>query len=227
MKRSMRGKMQDRRLRLAGSVAVLLACTGCSSARNPVGGCPHEDVSLSEQDATPWGSAVGDDLEQLEGPYRGQLEWLDGDDVIEVPKAGESIEVEVTFALDPSSVVLREFIKEGDRVAACEPDEVLVDAEVAFVRADDGAVELEFPLEIRRTIESQQYFGEATISPPSSLTPGLEPYSEFETQAVVARFWWDPDGARVQATLRYSGQSSSGQSGQGAFRDVVAVDVSK
>lgn len=216
-----------RRLLLGSSLVILVISAGCIRARNPVGGCPYQEVSLSEQDSTPWGSAVRDDLEQLEGPYPGTLEWLDGDDAIEVPKAGEAIDVEVAFAFESSSVVLREYIHEGGRVAACEPDEVLIGAEVSFVRSTDGEIELRFPLEVRRTTDSPQYFGEAFVSPPASLSAGLEPVTDFDSQAVIGRLWWDPDGADLQAILTYAGQTESGQSGQGAIRDIATFGVTR
>src|SRR5690606_15054670 len=102
----------------AASAVLLLALVGCK-IRNPVGGCPYNEVEVPPQFVTPWDTVLEDDVEDLTGPFPGTLTWLDGDDVITVPKAGQAIEVEAEVEVDLATARMHEFIM-GDRVAACE-----------------------------------------------------------------------------------------------------------
>lgn len=204
----------------AASAVLLLALVGCK-IRNPVGGCPYNEVEVPPQFVTPWDTVLEDDVEDLTGPFPGTLTWLDGDDVITVPKAGQAIEVEAEVEVDLATARMHEFIM-GDRVAACEPDRLFVDAQLSFIRLDDGEVELTVPIEVNRRVDGSQYRAEAEISPIEDFAPGLVPMEDYDAEAIFVRMRWAYDTGNLHADFEYRGQTNdSPTTGHGSFRAVA------
>jgi hypothetical protein len=203
------------------STLLLLALGGCK-IRQPIGGCLFEEMELSPESMTPWDTVAEHDMEQLVGPYQGTLTWYDGDDVITVPKAGQAVEVEAEVELDLSTIRIREYIKDPERTAACESDELLVNATMTFVRLDDGEIELTVPFTAFREAEPSQYFGEAETMPVSDFTPGLAPMMELDVEAVTTMVWWGPEGSSLLAEFSYGGQTNDSPStGHGSFKRIA------
>jgi hypothetical protein len=199
---------------------VLLALAGCRN-RNPVGGCPYDEVEVSPQDVTPWDTVLEEDMAALVGPYPGTFTWLDGDDVITVPKAGQEIEVEAQVEVDLSTARMHEYIRAPDSKSACESDRLFVDAEVSFARLDDGKVELAVPVTIYRDLVLQQYYAESE-TPVEDFAPDLVPMEEHEVEAVFARMRWAYDTGNLHAELEYRGQTNdSPTTGHGSFKKVA------
>ncbi len=205
----------------AASAVLLLALVGCK-IRHPVGGCPYEEVEVSPQFVTPWDTVLEEDLAALTGPFPGTFTWLDGDDVITVPKTGQAIEVEAEVEVDISTARMHEYIKDPERPGPCEPDLLIVDAELSFVRFDDGEVELAVPIEVHRRVGGSQYRGEAELTPIEDFAPGLVPMEEHEVEAIVARMRWAYDTGNLHAELEYRGQTNDSPStGHGSFKKVA------
>ena len=203
----------------AASLLLPLALGGCK-IRNPVGGCPYDEVEVPPQYVTPWDTVLEEDMAALVGPFPGTLAWLDGDDVITVPRAGEVIEVEAEVEVDVSTARMYEYIM-GDRVAACEADRLYVDAEVSFVRAHDGVVELAVPIVVYRDADLSLYHAEAE-TPVEDFAPGLDPIEEHESQAIFTSGRWAYDTGNLHADFTYSGQTyDSASTGHGSFRRVA------
>jgi hypothetical protein len=203
------------------SVVVLFALVGCK-IRYPVGGCPYNEVELSPQFVTPWDTILEKDMEALAGPFQGTLVWLDGDDVITVAKAGQILEVEAYVEIDLSTAKMYEYIKAPERKGACEPNRLFVDAELSFVRLDDGEVELTLPIEVYRDPPPSQYYGEADITPIEDFAPGLVPMEDHDAEAIFARMRWAYDTGNLHAEFEYRGQTNdSPTTGHGSFRNVA------
>lgn len=203
----------------AASLLLLLAPYGCKY-RIPVGGCPYDEVELSPQFVTPWGTALEEDMAALTGPFPGTLAWLDGDDVIMVPKAGEVIDVEAEVEVDLSTARMYEYIM-GDRKAACEADRLFVEAEVSFVRLDDGELELTLPVTVYRDHVLGQYYADAE-TPIEDFAPGLVPVEEHESQAIFTDMRWAYDTGDLHAEFTYSGQTTDSPStGHGSFKRIA------
>lgn len=205
----------------AASAVLLLALVGCK-IRDPVGGCPYNEVEVSPQFVTPWDTVLEEDLEGLEGPFPGTLTWLDGDDVITVPKAGQAIAVEAEVDVDLATARMHEYIKDPERPGPCEPDLLVVDAVVSFVRLDDDDVELAVPITILRDDTLGQYFAEAQITPIEDFAPGLAPMEEYEAEAIFVSMRWAYDTGNLHAEFEYRGQTNdSPTTGHGSFRNVA------
>jgi len=202
-----------------GVLITLVAAAGCQ-IRQPIGGCPYADVELSPQFVTPWDTVLEDDLTQLGGPYPGTLRWLDGDDVITVPKAGQEIEVEAEIEIDLSTARIREYEKTPEQIA-CESNRVFVDATIRFTRLSDGEVEFERPVTVFRDAEgSPQYYGENETMEIDEVVPGLVPLQDLEVEAVSTGLWWGEEGASLLlAEFKYGGQTiDSPTTGHGVFK---------
>ncbi|MCX4239354.1 hypothetical protein [Paraliomyxa miuraensis] len=200
---------------------LLLALVGCK-IRNPVGGCPYEEVEVSPQFVTPWDTILEEDMEALTGPFPGTLSWLDGDDVITVPKASQTVEVEANVEIELASARMHEYIKDPERPGPCEPDRLHVDAVVSFVRLDDGGVELVVPVTVFRDDTFGQYYGEAEITPIEDFAPGLVPMEEHDVEAIFAWMRWAYDTGNLHADFEYRGQTNdSPTTGHGSFRAVA------
>lgn len=207
--------------RHAASVLLLLALAGCRN-RTPFGGCPYDEVEVSPQLVTPWDTILEEDMAALTGPFPGTLAWLDGEDVIMVPKAGQEIEVEAQVEVDLSTARMYEYIKAPDRKAACESDRLLVDAKVSFVRLDDGEIELVVPVTVYRDRVLGQYYGEAEIAPIEDFAPALIPLEDHEFEAIFASLRWAYDTGNLHAELEYRGQTNDSPStGHGSFRNIA------
>jgi hypothetical protein len=205
---------------LASSTLILFAIGGCA-IRHPVGGCPYEDVNVSPQEMTPWGTVLEQDMAQLVGPYRGRLSWFDGDDVITVPKAGQAIEVDAEIEIEPTTSRVREYESTKDQ-PACEVDYLLMDATVTFVRPDDGQAELAVPIEVIRYVDSMHYIGSAETTPVSEFVPGLAPMEDLDVEFITTMMWWRPAGTALLAEFEYTGQTvDSSSTGHGRFKDIA------
>jgi hypothetical protein len=205
----------------AASAVLLLGLVGCK-IRNPVGGCPYREVEVSPQFVTPWDTILAEDMEALAGPFQGTLAWLDGDDVITVAKAGQILEVEAHVEIDLSTATMHEYIKDPERPGPCEPNLLLVDAVVSFVRLDDGEVELAVPVTVIRDDTFGQYFGEAEITPIEDFAPGLVPMEVYDAEAIFASMRWAYDTGDLHAELEYRGQTNdSPTTGHGSFKKVA------
>lgn len=203
----------------AASALVLLALVGCR-ARVPVGGCPYDEVEVSPQFVTPWDTVLEEDIAALLGPFPGTLAWLDGDDVITVPKAGQMIDVAAQVEIDISTARMHEYIM-GDREAACESDRLFVDAEVSFVRLEDDEVELVVPVTIYRDTDASQYRAEAE-TPVHEFAPDLIPMEQHASQAIFTRIRWAYDTGDLHADFTYSGQTTDSPStGHGSFKRIA------
>lgn len=201
------------------SVLLLLALAGCRN-RDPFGGCPYDEVEVSPQFVTPWDTILEEDVAALTGPFPGTLAWLDGDDVIMVPKAGQAIEVEAVVELDLSTARMHEYIKAADREAACESDLLLVDARLSFVRLDDDEVELAVPVTVYSDAGPSQYYAEAEI-PVEDFVPGLMPVEDHDVEAIFATIVWGHAG-NLHAEFTYSGQTNDSPStGHGSFKNIA------
>lgn len=203
----------------ATSALVLLALVGCK-VRVPVGGCPYDEVEVSPQFVTPWDTVLEEDMAALPGPFPGTFAWLDGDDVITVPKSGQVIEVEAEVEIDISTARMHEYIM-GDREAACEADRLFVDAELSFLRLDNGEMELVVPITIYRDRGLGLYFAEAE-TPVEDFAPDLVPTEQHDSQAIFTRARWAYDTGDLHADFTYSGQTTDSPStGHGSFKRVA------
>lgn len=203
----------------AADILLLLALAGCR-IRVPPTGCPYEDEEVSPQFVTPWGTVLEEDIAALTGPFPGSLTWLDGDDVITVPKAGQRIGVEAELEFDLPTATLRKYTKDPNRGRACEPDRVFVDAELSFVRLEDGEIELSVPIVVYRDVEPDQYFGEAE-TPVADFAPDLVPIEEHESQGISTSMVWAHTG-NLHADFTFHGQTNdSPTTGHGSFRRVA------
>lgn len=203
----------------AASILLLLALIGCRIRYPPIG-CPYEDQEVSPQFVTPWDTVLEEDMEALTGPFRGTLAWLDGDDVILVPKAGQGVEVEAEVEIDLPTARMRKYIKDPDRKRACESDRLFVDAEISFVRVDDGEIELVVPVTVYREVEPAQYFAEAE-TPVDDFAPDLVPMEEHESQGISTSMLWAHTG-NLHADFTYYGQTTdSPTTGHGSFKKVA------
>jgi len=208
------------KITLARSALITLVATAGCRARNPIGGCPYDDVQVSPQFMTPWDTVLEDDLAQLVGPYPGTLRWLDGNDVITVPKAGQEIEVEAEIEIDLSGSRIREYEKTPEQ-SFCEANRVLVDATITFTRLSDGEVEFERPVTIFRDAGgTAQYYGENETMEIDEVVPGLVPLQDLEVEAVSTGLWWGEEGASLLlAEFKYGGQTiDSPTTGHGVFK---------
>jgi len=204
---------------VSSALLILVATAGCR-IRHPNGGCPYEDLEVSPQFVTPWDTVLEDDLAQLVGPYPGTLIWLDGDDVITVPKAGQQIEVEAEIEIDLSSSRVREYEKTPEQ-SVCEPNLVLIDATITFTRLSDGEVEFERPFMIVRDDDaSTQYYGEAETVEIDDVVPGLVPLQDLEVEAITTSMVWGEEGTSLLlAEFTYDGQTiDSPTTGHGVFK---------
>jgi len=188
------------------SSLLLLTLGGCP-IRYPFGGCPYNEVALTPQFMTPWGTVLEQDLEALSGPHLGTLTWLDGDDVITVPKAGQAFEVEAVVDIDLSTARMHEYTRNPRPEAACELDRLFVDATVSFLRVDDGEVEFSVPFTIYRDTALSYYHGEAEIMPVDDFAPGLEPATDHDVEAILAELSWEGPGTPFHAEFIYVGQT--------------------
>lgn len=188
------------------SALLLLTLGGCK-VRYPFGGCPYNEVALSPQFMTPWGTVLEQDIKALSGPHLGILTWLDGDDVITVPKAGQAFEVEAVVDIDLSTARMHEYTRDSRREAACEPHRLFVDATVSFVRFDDGEVELSVPVTIYRDTALSYYHGEAEIMPVDDFAPGLEPATDHDVEVILADLYWNGPDSPLHAEFLYAGQT--------------------
>jgi len=188
------------------SALVILTLGGCK-IRHPFGGCPYNEVELSPQFMTPWGTVLEQDITALAGPYLGTLTWLDGDDVITVAKAGQAFEVEAMIDIDLSTARMHEYTREPRQEGPCEPNRLYVDATVSFVRLDDGEVELSVPFTIYRDTALSYYYGEAEFMPVGDFAPGLDPTTDHNVEAILAELYWKGPDRRLHAEFLYAGQS--------------------
>jgi len=193
-------------------LAVSLVLGGCQ-IREPWGGCPYEEVEVSSDFVTPWGSTLEHDFTELRGPHLGTLSWRDGEDVITVPRAGDEVPVEAIVEVDSTSARMRVYESTED-TPSCESDTLSVEATVSFMRQEDGEIELSTPVTFMREDEWSRYIGEAEIVPVTALAPGLVPQQEFQNERITVRMEWR-EGAWFSATYDYSGERS-GTPGTGA-----------
>ena len=115
-----------------------------------------------------------------------------------------------------------EYIRAPESKAACESDRLFVDAEVSFVRLDDGEIELVVPVTVYRDRVLDQYYGEAEITPIEDFAPDLAPMQEHEVEAIFTRMRWAYDTGYLHAELTYSGQTTDSPStGHGSFKRVA------
>lgn len=211
---------------LVPSALLLLALGGCLPIRQPVGGCPYDEVELSPQSRTPWGTVLEQDMETLTGPFLGTFTWLDGDDVITVPKAGQAIAVEAAVEIDLSTARMLEYIMDPGREVGCEDDRFLVDATISFVRVEDGGVELTVPVSLHRRRPDVQYFGSADIMPVAGFAPGLAPITEHEMQGIFVDVRWRGEDRKLSVELRYAGQTNlSETTASGNFKTFATFEV--
>jgi len=207
---------------VSSALLILVAIAGCR-IRHPTGGCPYEDREISRQFMTPWDTVLENDLAQLLGPYPGTLIWLDGNDVITVPKAGQEIQVEAEIEIDLSSSRIREYEKTPEQ-SVCEANRVLVDATITFTRLSDGEVEFERPFTIFRDDDaSTQYFGQADTMDLDKLEEiggGLVPLQDLEIEGISNSIVWSEEGVSlVRAEFTYGGQTiDSPTTGHGVFK---------
>jgi len=189
------------------SCLLLLTLAGCP-IRVPSGGCPYNDVALAPQSLTPWGTVLEQDLESLSGPHLGTFTWLDGDDVLTVPKAGQTFAVEAIIDIDLATARMHEYTHNPRPGVACEPNRLFVDATVSFVRLDDGEVELSVPFTIYRDTPPSFYRGEAEIMPVRDFAPGLEPATDHDVEAIFAALSWEGPDTPFHAEFVYAGQTN-------------------
>jgi hypothetical protein len=198
---------------------LALVVGGCRY-REPWGGCPYEDIAVSPQFMTPWGTVLEQDTVQLMGPHRGTFAWRDGGEVITVPKAGQELDVDATVEIDLTTATMRVY-QSTEQTPVCESDYLSVEAMVSFVRLDNGEVELTTPVTVTRDAESPQYLGESEVLPASEFAPGLVPLQHFDSEGVTTWMLWGAEGWLL-AEYRYGGQSSdSSTTGHGASKMIV------
>jgi hypothetical protein len=176
--------------------------------REPWGGCPHEDVVISPDFITPWGTTLEQDTAQLVGSYRGTFAWGEGENIITIPKAGEEFSADAIVEIDPTTARMRVYHSTED-TPVCESNYLWMEATVSFVRLEDEEVELRTTATIKHTTGSSVYISNREQSMPASeLNAGLVPLQDFDTQGISTWMWWgwEDDFA---AEYRYRGESSN------------------
>lgn len=208
-------------MRFVYAISALLLLISCK-IRHPFGGCPYDEVNISPEFLTPWGTVLVEEIEEIKGPYWGTLRWLDGEDVISVPKAGQAIEVEAELAIDLATARIHKYIQEPDRTAACEQDRVFIDAMLSFVRLDDGEVELAVPVTLYRDDSLGRFYGEMVFMPLDDFAPGLEPRVDHDEEAIVADLRWRLRDGALGAEFTFTGHTrDSPTTGHGEFKPVA------
>jgi hypothetical protein len=173
---------------------LLLTVLGGCLYREPFGGCPYEDVVISPDFATPWGTTLEQDTAQLVGSYRGTI-----------PKAGEEFSVEAIVEIDPTTARMRVYQSTED-TPFCESDYLWMEATISFVRQVDREVELRTTVTIKHRTGSSVYRSDHQSMPVSEIDPDLVPLQNFDSQGISTSMrWWEGD---FSAEYLYSGESS-------------------
>ena len=207
-------------------VLVLPSIIGGCRSREPIGGCPYEDIELSPDSVTPWETTIEQDMAQLMGPFLGTFRWHDGEEVITVPKAGQEIEAEAVVEFDPVTARMRRY-ESTEQTPVCETDYLFMEATVSFVRLDDGGVELVTPITLRRRNGRVPYIGEAEITPIEAFDPELAPHMDFQIEEIWVRMEWSENGM-FSAEYDYFGASDdTASAGHGVSKLVAEFVMSR
>jgi len=205
---------------LALSLPIVPIVLGGCPQREPIGGCASDDITIDPDDATAWGTVLADDLERLGTPHRGTLTWHDGEDVLMVPKAGQALPVDAIAEIDPATARVQTH-HSTEQTPVCEPDALLVDATVTFVRVDDGGVELSTPITLVQREGSSRYSGTAQLEPLDALDPGLVPLEPPEVDTISVQMTWGTDDTFTAEYDATGSSSDSPSTGQGVSQLVV------